>query len=249
MAEIKKIFLPIKQLLYKGLLFRSGDIMLSMVFADAPLELVPTRLLSHPAVKKYAQRFNKGRNILLDDSYHHSAMRTLAHWEKRGRPDIAHFCLLQVLGSPLCKEGKLSVYVHTTDDKLITIAPQTRLPRNYSRFKGLMEQLLAEKGSKGGLITVQDNISFKKTIEGLNCGEAVIGFSKNGVQTKLSEIFSGRDLNENMAIVIGAFPRGDFSEPVKETLTKIVSIYPESLDAWIVTSRVLAQLEMLHEVF
>lgn len=223
--------------------------MISMVFADAPVELVPTRLLSHPAVKKYAQRFNKGRNILLDDSYHHAAMRTLTHWERRGRPDIVHFCLLQVLGSPLCKEGKLAIYIHTNQERLITIAPQTRLPRNYSRFKGLLEQLLAEKGSKGGLITVKDNVSFKKAIEGLNCGEAVIGFSKKGVQMKLSEIFSGRDLTENMALVIGAFPRGDFSESVKETLTKIVSIYPESLDAWIVTSRVLAQLEMLNEVF
>ena len=220
-----------------------------MVYADAPVELVPTRLLSHPAVKKYAQRFNKGKNILLDDSYHHSAMRTLTHWERRGRPDIVHFCLLQVLGSPLCREGKLAVYVHTTQERLITIAPQTRLPRNYARFKGLMAQVLAEKGSRGGLITVKENVLFKTFVEGLNCGDAVIGFSNRGEQLKLSKVFSDRDLNENMAIVIGVFPRGDFSNPVKESITKMVSIYPESLDAWIVTSRVLAQLEMLHDVF
>jgi rRNA small subunit pseudouridine methyltransferase Nep1 len=223
--------------------------MISMVFADAPVELVPTRLLSHPAVRKYAQRFNKGKNILLDDSYHHSAMRTLTHWERRGRPDIVHFCLLQVLGSPLCKEQKFAIHIHTTQERLITIAPQTRLPRNYSRFKGLMEQLLAEKGSKGGLISVRENIPFKKFIASLDCGDAVIGFSKRGEQTKLSDIFSGMDLGENLAIVIGAFPRGDFSKPVKESITKMVSIYPDSLDAWIVTSRILTQLEMLHDVF
>lgn len=220
-----------------------------MVFADAPVELVPTRLLSHPAVRKYAQRFNKGKNILLDDSYHHSAMRTLTHWERRGRPDIVHFSLLQVLGSPLCREGKLAIYVHTTQERLITIAPQTRLPRNYSRFKGLMEQLLAEKGSKGGLIDVKEKIPFKAFVEDLECGDAVIGFSKRGEQVKLSKLFSDWNPDENMAIVIGAFPRGDFSEPVKESITKMVSIYTDSLDAWIVTSRVLSRLEMLHDVF
>jgi rRNA small subunit pseudouridine methyltransferase Nep1 len=203
--------------------------MLSMVFADAPVELVPTRLLSHPAVRKYAQRFNKGKNILMDDSYHHSAMRTLTHWERRGRPDIVHFSLLQVLGSPLSREGKLAIYVHTTEERLITIAPQTRLPRNYSRFKGLMEQLLAEKGSKGSLINVREKVSFKTFVEGLDCGDAVLGFSKRGEHVKLSEIFSGRDLSENMAIVIGAFPRGDFSQPVKESVKKMLSIYPDSL--------------------
>jgi rRNA small subunit pseudouridine methyltransferase Nep1 len=62
--------------------------MIHLVFVDASLELVPEKLLSHSTVRKYAKRFNKGKEILLDDSYHHSAMKKLENREKRGRPDI-----------------------------------------------------------------------------------------------------------------------------------------------------------------
>ncbi|RLG20801.1 hypothetical protein DRN72_04605 [Methanosarcinales archaeon] len=56
---------------------------------------------------------------LLDSSYHHKAMRMLENPDKRGRPDIVHFCLLEALGSPLNVDGKLSTVVHTYDGKII----------------------------------------------------------------------------------------------------------------------------------
>ncbi|UCF08647.1 MAG: 16S rRNA methyltransferase [Thermoplasmata archaeon] len=222
--------------------------MIHMVFADASLELVPSNLLSHPAVKKYAQRYNKGTCILLDDSYHHAAMRNLAHWEKRGRPDIVHFCLLETLGSPLCKEEKMKVHVHTWEGHHLEIAPETRLPRNYMRFKGLFEQVLDQKGTKGGLISVEEKVPIKALIQNLQCKE-VIGFSRKGETKKLGEVFSDRDMEENIAVLVGAFPRGAFSESVTEAITHMIAIYPEPLEAWIVTSRVLTQLEMLFGVF
>lgn len=222
--------------------------MIHLVFAEASLELVPSNLMSHPSVRKYAERFNKGTNILLDDSYHHSAMRNLKHWEKRGRPDIVHLSLLEALGSPLCKEERLRLYVHTYDNNLLTIDPHTRLPRNYNRFKGLVEQLLGETGKKSELIAVQKNVSIKDVIQGLGCGESVIGFSRMGERKKLRELFSGINLEEDIAVIIGGFPRGGFSEAVSEVIVHWISLHEMRLDAWVVTSRVLTQLEMHYNI-
>jgi hypothetical protein len=54
------------------------------------------------------------------------------------RPDITHQCLLMLLDSPLNRAGLLQVYVHTAKGVLIEINPQTRIPRTYKRFAGLM---------------------------------------------------------------------------------------------------------------
>lgn len=54
------------------------------------------------------------------------------------RPDITHQCLLMLFDSPLNKAGLLQVYVHTSNNVLIEINPQTRIPRTYKRFAGLM---------------------------------------------------------------------------------------------------------------
>eukprot|EP00040_Diaphanoeca_grandis_P014471 m.73472 g.73472 ORF g.73472 m.73472 type:complete len:242 (-) comp24561_c0_seq1:59-784(-) len=70
------------------------------------------------------------------------------------RPDITHQSLLMLLDSPLNKAGRLQVYIHTAKNVLIEVNPQTRIPRVYSRFAGLMVQLLhtmsvSAKGSGG----------------------------------------------------------------------------------------------------
>merc|ERR1739848_380995 len=58
------------------------------------------------------------------------------------RPDITHQCLLMLMDSPLNRAGLLHVYVHTQRNVLIEINPQTRIPRTYKQFAGLMVQLL-----------------------------------------------------------------------------------------------------------
>ncbi|KAK2903329.1 hypothetical protein Q8A67_008042 [Cirrhinus molitorella] len=58
------------------------------------------------------------------------------------RPDITHQCLLMLLDSPLNRAGLLQVYIHTAKHVLIEINPQTRIPRTFVRFCGLMVQLL-----------------------------------------------------------------------------------------------------------
>ena len=54
------------------------------------------------------------------------------------RPDITHQCLLMLLDSPLNRAGLLQIYIHTTRNVLIEVNPQTRIPRTFDRFCGLM---------------------------------------------------------------------------------------------------------------
>lgn len=47
-------------------------------------------------------------------------------------------CLLMLMDSPLNRAGLLQVYIHTEKNALIEINPQTRIPRTFTRFCGLM---------------------------------------------------------------------------------------------------------------
>lgn len=47
-------------------------------------------------------------------------------------------CLLMLMDSPLNRAGLLQVYIHTEKNALIEINPQTRIPRTFNRFCGLM---------------------------------------------------------------------------------------------------------------
>merc|ERR1712211_202766 len=46
------------------------------------------------------------------------------------------------MGSPLNRAGLLQVFIRTANNVLIEINPQTRIPRTFKRFAGLMVQLL-----------------------------------------------------------------------------------------------------------
>jgi rRNA small subunit pseudouridine methyltransferase Nep1 len=92
---------------------------------------------------------------------HHKLKRDPAH----SRPDIAHQMLLCALDSPLNKVGLLSVYIRSAQGVLIEISPETRIPRTYKRFAGLIVQLLhklrirAKEGSKTLLRVIKNPIT------------------------------------------------------------------------------------------
>ena len=46
-----------------------------------------------------------------------------------------------LMDSPLNRAGLLQVYIHTSTNQLIEISPQTRIPRTFDRFCGLMGKL------------------------------------------------------------------------------------------------------------
>jgi len=111
---------------------------LKIILLESALETVPHEIWRHPAVVKNARRRGKKPGeTLLDVSLHYHAMKNLKDREKRGRPDIVHTTLLELLESPLNKEGHLEVYVHTYQGHVIFIDPSTRIPRNYNRFGAL----------------------------------------------------------------------------------------------------------------
>ena len=120
--------------------------MLSLVIAEASLELVPKELQHHNSVVSHARKMGKRPSeILLDNSWHFGAMKGIKNEIKRGRPDLVHFCLLEACTIPLYFEDEVSIYVHTLDDKVITVEHGVHLPKSYHRFAGLMEKLFAEK--------------------------------------------------------------------------------------------------------
>jgi len=78
------------------------------ILADSELEIIPPEIARLPAIRKDAERRGKrAEEMLLDSSLHHSAMRGLDQWERRGRPDIVHMSMLIANESILNREGML----------------------------------------------------------------------------------------------------------------------------------------------
>src|SRR2546428_10438416 len=97
--------------------------MLSLILAESSIELVPNEIVGHPAILRWAKRKKKDpRHLILDQSYHHSAILRLGKTGVgRGRPDIGHISLLLALSSPLNADHQLNFFVHTRDDNVTTI--------------------------------------------------------------------------------------------------------------------------------
>lgn len=208
----------------------------AFVFLEASLELVPGKIRNHPAVRADARRRGKSpEKILLDDSKHHSAMKSLEFREKRGRPDIIHQCLLLLLDSPF---RDFEVYVHTINGQLIWVNRETRLPRNYNRFVGLMEKLFLEKRIVAGEKTLMEIVegSLREAVQ----GREVLLFREKGECVDFS-----KSLQRDVAICIGAFPHGDFFEKTLRELGDFreVSLGTESYTSLYVTSRILCEYE------
>lgn len=219
---------------------------LVIVLAEAGIELVPQKLWRHPAVRSSAARRGKRPGeILLDVSLHHHAMLGLKDREKRGRPDITHVCLLVALSSMLNRVGLLNVHVYTYQGIWIGISRETRLPRNYNRFVGLVEQLLLRgkvpPDSERPLLWAQ-RLGFKEGLKEIG-GSRVILLDEKGATIHPREL--GRALvgEKKPVVVIGAFQRGSFSQEIRDTADDIVSIAPFPLDAWAVVARVIASVE------
>jgi len=219
---------------------------LSLVLVEAALELVPAEILGHPAVRRNAKRRGKRPGeTLLDRSLHHYAMSRLPGHERRGRPDILHFCLLEAMGSPLNKSGNLRVWVSTQQGQLIEIDPSTRPPRDCNRFKSLMEQLLLEGSSppdvESPLLRVRD-LSLGEFVEELNPGR-VVALTNHGSPSSFaaaSEVLCG---SERPAVFVGAYPSGSMGEETLALVDEALSVYPEPLEAWTVVSRLLYECE------
>lgn len=215
--------------------------MLNFILAESALELVPKEIWRHPAVASDARRREAEPGaILLDRSFHHSAMTRLKDTEKRGRPDLVHVALLSVTGTPLYLDGKVRVTVHLSTGSVVEIAEKTRIPKSYLRFRGLMEKCLVER-PESGLLAVKER-SFKELIREARPGRT-IGLSVRGKQVGLGRLGSEAASLKDPCVVIGGFPHGHFAPEVEERLDELVRIDPRPLEAHVVAARVIYEIE------
>lgn len=220
--------------------------MLNLVFVEAAVELVPGDIAGHPSVRRNARRAGKRpEETLLDRSLHHFAMRSLPKAEKRGRPDIAHFCLLEALGSPLNMRGGMATWLNTVDGRTIWVNPAVRLPRIYDRYKGLLEQLLVEgRVPPGGGEALMEVL--KLDIAGL-MGRVnptrTVALTSHGKPRSLEELCGELSQEERPMVFLGAYPRGPMERATLMEADEAVSIYPDPLEAWVVISRLIYEFE------
>ena len=224
---------------------------LTLVLVESALQIVPPEIQSHAQIKRYAERREKKPGeVLLDRAFHHVAMQKLARRgyrvpvEKMGRPDIVHNVLLQIIETPLNWEGGLSVFVHTQDDYLISINPKIRLPKNYIRFVGLIEQLFAQKRvpDKGEPLMQVEKNNLQQLVRKTHASN-VLGFSILGKPTLMRTVAERVSKLENPLIFVGGFPRGHFGNGTRRLLNEICSVDRESLDAWVVAGRFVYDFE------
>jgi len=223
---------------------------LTLVFVEAAIQRVPDEIKSHPQITRYASKRRRSPDeILLDRSFHHSAMKQLSRTrgnlpEKMGRPDIIHNALLQVLETPLNWANYLKVMIHTQDGQLITINPKIRLPKNYTRFTGLIEQLFNQKRVPldGEPLLTMDEVSLERSLARA-APSRVIGLTRLGKPELLRNVANDITKDPNPTVFIGAFPRGHFTEETNQLMSETYSVDKHPLDTWIVAGRFVYDLE------
>ncbi len=233
--------------------------MIWLVLAEAALEPVPEALLGHPSVLADVKR--KGTppgKLLLDTNYHHSAMSSLPGAEKRGRPDIVHFCLLASMNTPLnlfFKKLRVCIHVIHPKEKIILVDPSTRIPRSLNRFEGVMGNLLADKKQPASvnadaptLFTIEDMTltTFLSRFDSSRIHMFSTAGTLRSFDNVLPDIGSGCTEGDNdFALVIGGFQGGHFDGTWQSQVPagNIHSIAPVPLDAWTVVARVVYMVE------
>lgn len=142
------------------------------------------------------------------------------------RPDIVHQCLLMLLDSPLNRAGLLQVYIHTEKNVLIEINPQTRIPRTFKRFAGLMVQLL----HKFSVRATDSPMKLLKVIRNPITDHLPVGCRKLGTSFSATTLVNPRDLvpsDEPVTVVVGAVAHGQVNPEYVESSVSI-SNYPLS---------------------
>lgn len=232
--------------------------MLQIILADSEIELIPEELWTHPAVLRHSRkRSKKAREMLLDATYHHSALRGEDR-KRRGRPDIAHIFLLIAQDSIVNRMGELQIWIHTRGDNLIWVNPEVRPPKHYSRFVGLLEELFKVgwvPNRTNPLMILERGVPYTEVLKRAESlsrsrgrGVKNIVMSPSGKVVEpyqyLKEFLGGEGEAKDLVVTIGGFPHGDYLSPVYEHAEESVSIYPEMLTVWTVLAELLTSYRL-----
>ncbi|KAF7282004.1 ribosomal RNA small subunit methyltransferase NEP1 [Rhynchophorus ferrugineus] len=183
---------------------------LIIILEDAQLETV-----------KVGNRFE-----LLNCDDHAGILKSNNRDQGSCRPDIAHQCLLMLLDSPLNRAGLLQVYMHTSKNVLIEVNPQTRIPRTFKRFAGLMVQLLHKFS-----VRADSGPKLLKVIKNPITDHLPVGVKKIAMSFSSKFVKNCRELvpkvGDPIVIVVGAMARGSLNvEYTEDTIS--ISNFPLS---------------------
>lgn len=219
---------------------------LVLVLAESAIETVPNEIAGHPAVLNWAHRKRKDpRRLILDQNYHFAAMQKLGRAGlHRGRPDIAHFCLLLALGSPLNMRGDLQCYIHTLQDRIIKVDSKARLPRNTDRWVSLLEQLYEEKvvPPMGPALLTLTQGTIASLLDELKV-DLVVALTTEGEAKPMEDIAKRLSVYKRPVLLIGGFADGHFSKRTMERVNESYRIERRKLEAWTVTARAIYDYE------
>ncbi|MFX0138630.1 MAG: hypothetical protein ACFFDN_33615 [Candidatus Hodarchaeota archaeon] len=222
---------------------------LIIILVECGLELIPKQIRHYTSVKK-----NLSTGIyssqLLDNALHLSAMKNLKKFEKRGRPDIAHICLLNALSSSLNKSRNLILYIHTINNKIFKFNPEIRIARNYNRFKGLIAKLFVDGSieTKTSKLIVPFKGNLKELLTNFENPEVYLFSRKGRLITDYKDLFK-EDLAKNYITIIGGFQKSSFSKNIINLSENLISISQHSLDAWVVTNKIITYYELANRIY
>ena len=221
--------------------------MLHMLLLESALELVPSEITGLKEIQRYAAlRKKRPQEVLLDQTHHGRSMTRLMEAERRGRPDIVFISLMSMLESPLCKAGLLTIHMHLRDGRIIEVSPEVRLPRNYDRFVGLVEQLLVSGSvpQEGPPLMRIVRKTLPELVTELGQGQTnplSILTTENGTATTIEALGTLLPAVPSVPVIVGvgAFPYGDFKESTSKLFTNHISLDNEVMMAWHVCAEVL----------
>ena len=213
-----------------------------VIIENSSVELLPKELWSHESAKRVQDSFGVApRMQILDWNYHRAGMSKLRNIEKRGRPDVVHFALLDATSTPIFASGKLKVVIHALNGDVISPKNSTHPPRTLNRFCGVMAKILAgEEGpDERNLFQIERKKSFKDLLSMYEIDEAV-SLTRLGTGIDLRDLVKSE--SSRRAYAIGGFAHGHFDEEVILN-SKPMSISKEPLAAHVVSARLSYELE------
>ncbi|CAF2672588.1 unnamed protein product [Rotaria sp. Silwood2] len=209
-----------ESLINKAKKVKSTDKRLIVVLEQANLETI---------------KIGKVYELLNCDRHKNHLLKYKRDPNSNARPDITHQCLLMLLDSPLNRAGLLQVYIHTHKGILIEVNPQTRIPRTFDRFAGLMVQLL-HKLSIRSQDSVQGGIKLLKVIKNPITDHFPVGCKKISTSFSVTSshlvniqdyVRDDCEADQPVVFVIGAMAKGNVNIDYNED-TISISSYPLS---------------------
>ncbi len=186
-----------------------------------------------------------GKLEVLDRSRHHTILRKMVKSHKRGRPDIVYLTLQVTQYSPINARGLLRTYIHTIDDHVIRISPETRIPHNYINFIGLIRQLykLGRVPPQGKPLMTIERATLRQLIDEISPDTVILLDDVRGRQTTFRKLVEQLSRMRNPCVIIGGFPHGSFEDSTYELAHDIVRVGNFTYNTFLICAKLLTYLE------